>query len=77
MFAVFQLLNQSQLFVTPRTVARQAPLSTGFPRQEHWSGLLFPSPGQSPHPGSKPASPAMAGGFFIHQGSSCVTIAIN
>ena len=66
MFAVFQLLSQFQLFVTPRTVARQAPLSTGFPRQEHWSGLV-----------SKPASPAMAGGFFIHQGSPCVTIAIN
>ena len=36
----------------------------GFPRQEYWSGLPFPSPGDLPEPGGKPASPAMAGGFF-------------
>ena len=45
-------------------VARQAPLSMGFPRQEHWSGLPFPPPGNLPNPGIKPASPALAGGFF-------------
>ena len=39
----------------PWTVARQAPLSVGFSRQEHWSGLLFPSPGDLPDPGIKPA----------------------
>ena len=36
----------------------------GFPRQESWSGLPFPSPGDLPDPGIKPASPALAGGFF-------------
>ena len=39
------VLNRVQLFATPWTVARQAPLSMGFSRQEHWSGLPFPSPG--------------------------------
>ena len=36
----------------------------GFPRQEYWSGLPFPSPGDLPHPGIEPESPALAGGFF-------------
>ena len=36
----------------------------GFPRQEFWSGLPFPSPGDLPDPGMQPASPALAGGFF-------------
>ena len=49
---------------TPWTVVCQAPLSMGFPRQEYWSGLPFPSPGHLPDPGIKPASPALAGGFF-------------
>ena len=40
-------------------VARQAPLSMGFSRQEHWSGLPFPSPGDLPDPGIKPGSPAL------------------
>ena len=43
----------------------QAPLSVGFSRQEHWSGLPFPSPGDRPHPGIEPASPALAGRFSI------------
>ena len=43
---------------TPRTVARQAPLSVEFSRQEYWSGLPFPSPGDFPDPGIKPGSPA-------------------
>ena len=51
-------------FVTPWTVAHQAPPSIGFPRQESWSGLPFPSPGDLPDPGIEPASPALAGGFF-------------
>ena len=42
----------------------QAPLSMGFPRQECWSGLLFPSPGDFPDPGVKPISSAFVGGFF-------------
>ena len=50
---------------TPWIVARQAPLSMGFPRQEYWNGLPFPLPEDLPHPGIEPASPALAGGFFI------------
>ena len=46
------------------TVARQAPLSMGFPRQEYWSGLPFPSPGDLSDPGIKSMSPALAGRFF-------------
>ena len=52
-------------FVTPWTVARQAPLSVGFPRQEYWTGLPFPSAGDLPNPGIEPVSLALAGGFFI------------
>ena len=48
----------------PWTVPRQAPLSMGFPRQEYWSGLPFPSPRYLPDPGIEPASPALAGRFF-------------
>ena len=48
-----------RLFVTPWTVAHQAPLSMGFSRQEYWSGLPFPSPGDLPNPGIKPGSPAL------------------
>ena len=53
--------------VTAWTVARQAPLSVAFSRQEHWSGLPFPSPGHLPDPGiepTSPASPILAGRFF-------------
>ena len=56
-------------FVTPLTVARQAPLSVGFSRQEYWSGLPFPSPGDLPDPGLESTSlvsPALAEGFFYH-----------
>ena len=49
---------------TPWTVAWPAPLSMRFPRQEYWSGLPFLPPGDLPDPGIKPASPALAGGFF-------------
>ena len=45
-----------QLCVTPWTVARQAPLSVGFSKQEYWSGLLCPSPGDLPNPGIEPAT---------------------
>ena len=48
-----------RLFVTPWTVAHQAPLSMGLCRQEFWSGLPFPSPGDLPDPGIKPGSPAL------------------
>ena len=58
------VLSHVQHFATPWTVAHQVPLSIGFPRQEYWSGLPFPPPGHLPAPGIKPASPALAGGFF-------------
>ena len=45
--------------VTPWTLACQAPLPMGFSRQEYWSGLPFPSPGDLPDPGIKPGSPAL------------------
>ena len=48
----------------PWTIARQAPLSMAFPRQEYWSRLPFPSHVDHPDPGIKPASPALAGRFF-------------
>ena len=51
--------------VIPGTVAHQAPLSLGFPRQEYWNGLPFPSPGDIPNSGIKSVSPALAGGFFF------------
>ena len=51
-------LSRVPLFVTPWTVAYQAPLSMGFSRQEYWSGLPFPSPGDLPDPGIEPRSPA-------------------
>ena len=50
--------------VTPCTAAHQAPLSMELSRQEYWSRLPFPSPGDLPNPGIEPASPALAGGFF-------------
>ena len=56
-------LSHVQLFATPWTVARQAPLSMEFSRQ-YWSGLPFPPPGDLPNPGIEPRSPAMAGRFF-------------
>ena len=52
-------LSHVRLFATPWTVARQAPLSMGFSRQEYWSGLPFPSPGDLPDPGIEPGSPAL------------------
>ena len=53
------LLSPVWLSETPQTVARQAPLSMGFSRQEYWSGLPFPSPGTLPHPSIEPQSPAL------------------
>ena len=52
------------ILVTPWTVAHQAPLSVGFPRQEYWNGLPFPSPGYLPNPGIESMSPILAGRFF-------------
>ena len=52
-------LSRVRLFVTPWTVAHQAPPSMEFSRQEYWSGLPFPSPGDLPNPGIEPRSPAL------------------
>ena len=60
---VLSCLSRVQLFAIPCTVARQAPLSMGFSRQEYWSGLPSPPPGDLPKPMSL-MSPALAGGFF-------------
>ena len=54
-----KLLSRVRLFVTPWTVAYQALQSMGFSRQEYWSGLPFPSPGDLPDPGIEPRSPAL------------------
>ena len=51
---VLSHFSRVRLFVTPRTAAHQAPLSMGFSRQEDWSGLPFPPPGDPPDPGIKP-----------------------
>ena len=51
--------SRVQLFVTLWPVAHQAPLSMGFSRQEYWSGLPCPPPGDLPDPGIKPGSPAL------------------
>ena len=64
LFVSAQLLRCVQLSATPWTVAHQASLSMGFPRQEYWSGFLFPPPGDLPDRGIKPASPALASEFF-------------
>ena len=52
-------LSRVRLFVTPWMVAYQAPQSMEFSRQEYWSGLPFPSPGDLPNPGIEPRSPAL------------------
>ena len=57
-------LSHVQLFVNPWTIARQAPLSMEYSRQEYWTGLPFPTPGNLPDPGIKPESPALAGRFY-------------
>ena len=70
---VLSCFSCAWLFVTPWTVAHQAPLSMGFSGQEYWSGLPFPSPrdllnpGNLPDPGIQPClSPALAGEFFTN-----------
>ena len=66
-----------QVFATPWAVALQAPLSVGFSRQEYWSGLTFPSPGDLPHPGIEPmslVSPALVGEFFTTGATDIKTV---
>ena len=59
LYGMVKSLNCVQLFVTPWTIARQAPPSMGFSRQEYWSGLPFPSPGDLPDPGIELGSSAL------------------
>ena len=72
MWYVLSCFSRVQIFATLWTIARQAPLSVGFSRQEYWSGLPFPSPGDLPDPrnlpnsGIKPMSPALAGQILYH-----------
>ena len=64
------LLSYIRLFVTLWIVARQAPLSMGFSKQEYWNGLPFPSPEHLPDSGIKPVSPmspVLAGGFLTSE----------
>ena len=58
-FSSVQALSHVQLFVTPWTVAYQAPHSVGFSRQEYWNGLPFPHPEDLPDPGIEPRSPTL------------------
>ena len=64
--------SRVRLFTTPWTVARQAPLSMGFPRQEYWSGFTCPPPGNLPDPRIEPAAPAVQAESLplSHQGIS-------
>ena len=55
------LAKSCPTLATPWTIAGQVPLSMGFSRQEYWSGLPFPSPGDLPKPGIEPGSPTLAG----------------
>ena len=57
--SILNHFSHVQLFVTPWTTARQAPLSIEFSRQEYWSVLPFPSPGDVPYPGIEPGSSAL------------------
>jgi len=84
MCAVLSHFSRVRLYATVWTVAHQAPLSLGFSRQEYWSGLPCPPPGDLPNPGIKTAflmSPALAGSFFTtsttreaHNGISSVKV---
>ena len=64
-----QLLSRVCLFATLWTVARQAPLSMRFSRQEYWNRLPFPTPWDLSDPETEPASPALAGRFFTTEPS--------
>ena len=65
------------LFVTPWTEGHQAPLSMGFSRQEYWSGLPFPSPGDLPDPGTEPVSPALQADALLFEPPGKPHIPIN
>ena len=60
-------LSHVRLFATPWTVAYEAPPSIGFSRQEYWSGLPLPSPGDLSNPGTEPRSPALEAGALTSE----------
>ena len=62
-----KLLSRARLFETLWTVAYQAPPSMGFSRQEYWSGLSFPSPGDLPDAGIEPKSPALQADALVSE----------
>ena len=71
------LFSHVQLYATPWTVVHQAPLSMEFSRQNYWSGLPCPSPGDLPNPGielTSLTSPSLAGGFFTNWESTYIYI---
>ena len=72
-------LSRVQLFATPWTVAYQAPPSMGFSKQEYWSGLPFPSPGDLPDPGIEPGLSHCRQTLYplSHQGSQHMYIYIS
>ena len=72
LICVCGLLSHDWFFLTPWTLAHQAPLSMGFFSQEYWSGLPFPPPGDLAGPGIGPTSPALAGRFFTNC-TACVS----
>ena len=73
-----QWLSHVRLFATPWTVAYQRHLSMGFSRQEYWSGLPFPSPGDLPDPGIELGSPVLQAFYPLsHQGSPLAQVRLN
>ena len=70
-------LSRVRLFATPWTVAHQAPPSMGFSRQEYWSGLPLPSPGDLPNPGTEPGPPAFQADAFTSEPPGKKTAASN
>ena len=74
--ACVHALSCVRLFATPWTVACRAPLPMGCSRQEYWSGLPCPPPGDLPDPGIKPASPALQAGSLplSHRGSPSLAV---
>ena len=68
-------LSRVRLFVTLWTVAHQAPPSMGFSRQEYWSGLPFPSPGDLPGPGIEPRSPALQADALTSEPQKVLSVA--
>ena len=74
LLVIVYMLSHVRLFVAPWAVARQAPLSVEFSRQEYWSGLPFPTPGDLSNLGMEPISPALASGFFTAVSSGKVLV---